>query len=159
MKKNLLRREFLKSVAATGMVTGVAPIATKAATARSGARVAPASATSAIPKLPSAELTSAGKKMDALIKIHTFDYDGVRLLQSRWGDQFQHGRDFYLNVSNDDILQGFRSEAGLACPGKPLGGWCDKDSSTVFGQWLSGMARIYHATNDTAMRNKASYLT
>jgi uncharacterized protein len=159
MKKNLLRRDFLKSVAATSVVAGIGPIATKAAAARSGAHVAPASPTSAIPKSPSLELTSAGKKMDALIKIHTFDYDGVRLLQSRWGDQFQHGRDFYLNVSNDDILQGFRSEAGLACPGKPLGGWCDKDSSTVFGQWLSGMSRIYRATNDTAMRDKASYLT
>jgi hypothetical protein len=69
-----------------------------------------------------------------------------------------HAREFYFNVSNDDILQGFRAKAGLPAPGKPLGGWCDEDSSTVFGQWLSGMSRMYRATGDQAMRDKAAYL-
>ena len=39
--------------------------------------------------------------------------------------------------SDDDILCGFRKDAGLPAPGKTLGGWCARDSSTVFGQWLS----------------------
>jgi DUF1680 family protein len=92
---------------------------------------------------------------DSASKLEPFDYAGVRLRASRWQRQFQSGRDYYLGVSNDDILHGFRASAGLPAPGRPLGGWCGKDSATVFGQWLSGMSRIYRATGDTAIRDKA----
>ncbi len=92
------------------------------------------------------------------LRIEAFDYQGVKLRDSRWRTQVQTARDYYLNVSNDDILCGFRAAAGLPAPGKPLGGWCAKDSQTVFGQWLSGMARMYRATGDSALRDKASYL-
>lgn len=90
--------------------------------------------------------------------LQAFNYRGVRLRKSRWLDQYQSGRDYYLDVSNDDILQGWRAAAGLPAPGKPLGGWCARNSDTVFGQWLSGMARMYCATGDTALRDKAGYL-
>lgn len=130
------RRDFLKTVAATAVVSGLGP------------RIA-ADPISSSP---------ASSSIDSRYKLLAFNYDGVRLGESRWNDQFQHGRDFYLNVSNDDILQGFRSEAALPSPGQPLGGWCAKDSATVFGQWLSGMARMYRATGDTEMRDKAVYL-
>jgi len=124
------RRDFLKGVAATGVVAGVA-----------------------------ARATTLQSDIDPrLVKISTFNYDGVRLRDSRWNDQYSHAREFYFNVSNDDILQGFRAKAGLPAPGKPLGGWCDEDSATVFGQWLSGMSRMYRANDDTAMHDKASYL-
>ena len=92
------------------------------------------------------------------VLLQPFNYRGVRLRKSRWLDQYQAGRDYYLDVSNDDILQGWRAAAGLPAPGKPLGGWCARNSDTVFGQWLSGMARMYCATGDTAIRDKASYL-
>jgi len=90
--------------------------------------------------------------------IEPFDYRGVRLLKSRWQQQFQQSRNYYLAVSNDDILHGWRAAAGLAAPGKPLGGWCAKNSDIVFGQWLSGMSRIWRATGDQALRDKAVYL-
>jgi len=124
------RRDFLKGLAATGMLAG--------ASARANA--------------------SLSDINPRLTKISAFDYDGVRLHDSRWNDQYLHAREFYFNVSNDDILQGFRAKAGLPAPGKPLGGWCDEDSSTVFGQWLSGMSRMSRATGDHAMRDKAAYL-
>ncbi|NDJ13110.1 MAG: hypothetical protein EBY17_18260 [Acidobacteriia bacterium] len=89
------------------------------------------------------------------LRIEAFDYQGVRLGASRWSDQARIAREFYLSLPDDDILQGFRAEAGLPAPGKPLGGWCAKDSSMVLGQWLSGMSRTYRATGDTAMREKA----
>jgi uncharacterized protein len=95
---------------------------------------------------------------DSRWRLKPFDYRGVRLHKSRWLDQYQASRDYYLGVSNDDILQGWRAAAGLPAPGKPLGGWCATNSNTVFGQWLSGMARMYCATGDTAMREKAAYL-
>src|SRR5215469_11028480 len=91
-------------------------------------------------------------------RIEPFDYRGVRLLKSRWLEQYQSGRDYYLNVSNDDILQGWRAAAGLPAPGKPLGGWCATNSNIVFGQWLSGMARIYRATGDAPLRDKTAHL-
>lgn len=90
--------------------------------------------------------------------VEPFDYRGVRLLESRWSAQFREARDYYLSVPDDDILHGYRKAAGLPAPGAPLGGWCRHNSDTVFGQWLSGMARIYRATGDEAMRDKASRL-
>jgi len=91
-------------------------------------------------------------------RIRAFDYDGVRLGKSRWRDQYRQARDFYYGVSNDDILHGFRAAAQLSAPGKPLGGWCAQNSSTVFGQWLSGMSRMAKATGDAEMRDKAVLL-
>jgi DUF1680 family protein len=90
--------------------------------------------------------------------LEPFDYRGVRLLQSRWRDQYLSARDYYFAVDNDDILHGWRAAAGLPAPGKPLGGWCATNSNTVFGQWLSGMARIYRAVGDAPLRDKAAYL-
>jgi len=90
-----------------------------------------------------------------LIKLSPFNYRGVRLLDSRWQRQYQSARDYYYGVSDDDILCGFRSDCGLPAPGHPLGGWAEHDSSVIFGQWLSGMSRMYRATGDTAMRDKA----
>ena len=94
-------------------------------------------------------------RASAPAKLEAFDYEGVRLLPGRWKSQVQTGRDFYFSVSDDDILHGFRAAAGRKAPGKPLGGWCGIDSSTVFGQWLSGMSRLSKATGDRALRDKA----
>src|SRR5262252_2862631 len=90
--------------------------------------------------------------------IEAFDYKGVKLRDSRWRRQVLAAREFYLSLSDDDILHGFRRAAGLPARGKPLGGWCKEDSSTVLGQWLSGMARLYRATGDTDVRDKAARL-
>jgi hypothetical protein len=87
--------------------------------------------------------------------IEPFDYQGVRLGESRWRKQVEGAREYYLALSDDDILHGFRAAAGLAAPGKPLGGWCRENSSSVFGQWLSGLSRLYRATGDVAVRDKA----
>src|SRR5215475_11056810 len=120
------RRDFLKGVAITGTVARVAPSA------------------------------MAVSDIDSrIVKVSAFNFDGVRLRDSRWKEQYEQGRDFYFNVNNDDILHGYRLAAGMPAPGRPLGGWCAKNSNTVFGQWLSGMARMYRATNDTGIWDKA----
>jgi DUF1680 family protein len=90
----------------------------------------------------------------ARIKLETFDYAGVRLLPSRWQEQYLAARDFYFGVSDDDILCGYRRAAGLPAPGKTLGGWCRTNSNTVLGQWLSGMSRFSRTLNDAALREK-----
>jgi uncharacterized protein len=95
------------------------------------------------------ESASSGTKLEEL------DYRGVRLLPSRWQRQMAAGRDFYLGLPDADILHGFREAGGHPAPGEPLGGWCGIDSSTVFGQWLSGLSRLYVATGEPALRDKA----
>lgn len=101
--------------------------------------------------------------------LEPFDYEGIALSDCRLKKQFDTARDYFHAIPNDDILRGFRIRAGLPAPGKDLGGWYSGDPSTiawwssgdifhVFGQWLSGMARMSRATNDTALREKATYL-
>src|SRR5215207_2732064 len=77
--------------------------------------------------------------------LHTFDYDGVTLLPSHFQEQMLRAREVYFGVSNDDILKGFRREAGLPAPGNDMRGWCSKTSAVIFGQLLSGMSRLSRA--------------
>src|SRR5215471_11151498 len=92
------------------------------------------------------------------LAIKTFDYRGVALKPSRWQDQFEKAREFYYEVPEDDVLHGWRAAAGLAAPGKPLGGWCQNNSNTVFGQWLQAMSRMSVGIGDDAMQRKAEQL-
>jgi len=88
-----------------------------------------------------------------------FDYEGVQLLAGRLKDQFKQVRDFYYDIPNDSILKDFRLEAGLPAPGKLLGGTgTNQVKHPTLGQWLSAFARMYKATGDTAVRDKAVYL-
>lgn len=130
MNTPFTRRDFLRSAAAL-----------------SGALAVPKTFAGASPATP-----------EASEKLEPFDYRGVRLLPSRWLDQYQSTRDYYAGVSDDDILHGYRVAAGLPAPGRPLGGWCAKNSDPVFGQWLSGFSRMACATGDEAIREKAARL-
>jgi uncharacterized protein len=104
-------------------------------------------------------------------KLQLFDYSGVKLLDSRLQRQYLAARELFFNIPNDNLLLGFRQRAGLPAPGAPLigwygGHWADANHTSIenpdifnaFGQFISGMARMYKATNDTAMLDKASYL-
>ena len=124
------RREFLQAASAAAMLVAQAARGSESQAQGAGGRVV----------------------------LEPFDYQGVRLRPSRWLRQYDAGREFFLRVPDDDILCGFRAAAGLPAPGKPLGGWCGRNSSTVFGQWLSGMSRIWRAAGDSAMRDKARHL-
>ena len=107
------------------------------------------------------------------VALECFDYEGVSLLDGKLRRQYLATRDFYFEIPDDDILKGFRERAGLQAPGNSLGGWyggeprlkkllginwADGDYANAFGQWLSAMARMYRATGDTAMRDKAVHL-
>src|SRR6185437_5677682 len=94
----------------------------------------------------------------ARVHLEPFDYQGVRLLDGMLKSQYDRTREYYFRIPNDDILKGFRERAGLPAPGKEMGGWAQHDTSGVFGQWLSGMARMYKATGDTEMRDKGAAL-
>lgn len=93
-------------------------------------------------------LTGRGKKV-----IEPFDYRGVKLGLGSLRRQVDEVRDFYLRIPNDDILRDYRLRAGLSTPGNDLGGFYA--GHNPFGQWLSGLARMYAATGDVACREKA----
>jgi hypothetical protein len=84
-----------------------------------------------------------------------FNYQGVRLGDGMLKKQYDATRDYFYNLPDDDILKGFRKRVGAPAPGNDMGAWGSEDTGMVFGQWLSGMARMYKATGDTAMRAKA----
>lgn len=93
------------------------------------------------------------------VVLQPFDYSGVTLRPGIWQRQAAAGRDFYLGLSNDDILHGYRVAAGSAnAPGRALGGWCSPNSNTVFGQWLQSMARMQRAYGDKDLLDKADIL-
>ncbi|HEV2500093.1 MAG TPA: beta-L-arabinofuranosidase domain-containing protein [Terriglobia bacterium] len=92
------------------------------------------------------------------IRLEPFDYTGVRLLDGMLKDQYVATRNFYFNIPDDDILVGFRKRDGLPAPGHDLPGWYEHDIFNTFGQWLSGMARMYKATGDDAILDKATKL-
>ncbi len=103
------------------------------------------------------------------IFMEPFNYDGVRLLEGRLKNQYSAARDYFYAIPSDDMLRGFRMRAGLSAPGNDLGGWYSGDTRqrtwwsagdtfNVFGQWLSGMARMSKATGDEAIGAKAAHL-
>ncbi len=50
--------------------------------------------------------------------LETFDYEGVRLLPSRFRRQVERARAVYGSIPGDDILKGFRQAAGLRHPAR-----------------------------------------
>jgi DUF1680 family protein len=87
--------------------------------------------------------------------LHPFNYQGVSLLAGRMLTQVEHARTVYGAIPNDDILHGFRRNAGLPAPGNGMRGWCSATSGVIFGQLLSGMARLGCGMNDSVLIEKA----
>ena len=90
--------------------------------------------------------------------IEPFDYRGVSLNDGPVLRQVLEVRDDYLRVPNDDYLKGFRRRAGRPAPGADLGGWYTPGTFHVFGQVVSGLARMHAATGDEACRQKLNAL-
>jgi DUF1680 family protein len=87
-----------------------------------------------------------------------FDYRGVTLDGGPLRATLDQVHQYYLRIPNDDLLKGFRQRAGLPAPGQDLGGWYTSDTFHVFGQIVSGLARLYAASGDPACRAKANAL-
>jgi DUF1680 family protein len=90
--------------------------------------------------------------------VETFDYRGVTLDAGPLKRQVDEVRAFYLAIPDDDLLKGFRTRSGKPAPGKELGGWYSSDTFLVFGQIISGLARLHATTGDPACRDKGNRL-
>jgi DUF1680 family protein len=99
-----------------------------------------------------------------------FAYGDVELLEGPLRQQFQTNHAFYLSLDEDSLLKPFRQRAGLPAPGEDMGGWYDWSSDFTlqnmhgfcpghsFGQYLSGLARDYAATNSKPTQDKVQRL-
>ena len=79
-------------------------------------------------------------------QIEAFDYRGVTLDGGHARFMLDEVKDYYLRIPNDDLLKGFRQRAGHPAPGRDLGGWYSSDTFHVFGQIVSGLARLHAAS-------------
>lgn len=105
------------------------------------------------------------------------DYSEVQLLNSKFLDQLNHQKNLYLAKDNDALLKPFRVRSGLDAPGEDMGGWYDatdefhidiNDWSTAnwngyipghsFGQYVSGLSRVYAAYKDDRIKVKVDAL-
>ncbi len=147
MEKATDRRKFMKSL----LGAAAAPYAAGAVNAGAASAAKPA-------KEPE-------------VHLEAFEYQDVRLLDGMLKKQFTTTRDYFYDISDDNLLKGFRARAGLPAPGKDLGGWYSGGNTYLgcpvwargdfyhtFGQYLSGMARMARATNDQALHAKAVHL-
>ena len=90
--------------------------------------------------------------------LEDFNYRGVTLDSGPMRRQLDEVCADYLRIANDDLLKGFRQRAGLPAPGHDLGGWYSGDVFHVFGQMVSGLARLYAATGNPACCEKVDTL-
>jgi DUF1680 family protein len=89
--------------------------------------------------------------------IEGFEYSNVSLKNSLWERQRRDTIELFLGLENNDLLHFFRKLAGLTSTAEGLHGWYGRGPST-FGQWLGAYAKLYKATGDYRLKQKALYL-
>src|SRR5579872_3047009 len=94
-------------------------------------------------------------------KLSELDYSAVRITAGPLREQFDRIHAAYFALDNDKLLKVYRQRAGLPAPGEDMGGWYDADGfgpGQVFGQIMSGLARFYQSTGDSATQAKVQRL-
>jgi uncharacterized protein len=93
------------------------------------------------------------------ILLQPLDFQAVTLTGGNLKEQLEEVKEYYLQISNDDLLKGFRERKNLPTRGaKDLGGWYSNDVFHVFGQIVAGLSRLYAATGDERCRQKSATL-
>jgi len=87
-------------------------------------------------------------------RLKTFDFRSVELTDARLLEQFKQTAETYLALDEDALLLGFRRRAGLKAPGESMGGWYGDDFFNAFGQYLSGLSKLYAAGGDARLKEK-----
>lgn len=93
------------------------------------------------------------------IVLAPFKQSEVKLQNGPLKSQFDEVEKYYLAISNDDLLKGFRERVGLPTNNaKNLGGWYSIDLFHIFGQLIGGMSRLYAVSGNPAMKEKVNFL-
>ena len=93
--------------------------------------------------------------------LQAFSLSSVQLGNGICSDEMLADDHYLHQLDADRLLYNFRKNAGLAAPGKPLGGWeapdCELRGHFV-GHYLSACALMYKSHGDKALRAKANYI-
>ncbi|HTV40915.1 MAG TPA: beta-L-arabinofuranosidase domain-containing protein [Candidatus Sulfotelmatobacter sp.] len=106
-------------------------------------------------------LGGASKTSPSRVRLSAFTYHDVTLTGGPMAAQAQFSREFFLEVPDDNLLNGFRIRAGLPAPGRPMGGWYDPNNfagGCALGQYISALARTYANTGDIRYKEKVAEL-
>lgn len=93
--------------------------------------------------------------------VQPFDMRDVRLLPGPFLTAREADGRYLLSLDPDSLLYNFRVNAGLAHPGKPLGGWEAPDCEVrghFVGHYISACSLLYRATGEEAYKQRVHYL-
>lgn len=116
-------------------------------------------------------------KTTETFSLQPFSYQQIQLGDSRLRDQLKYQLQLFMGLDDDKLLKPFRQRVGQPAPGDDMGGWYD-DSNDFhinpnnwntanwhgyipghsFGQYVSGLARIYAITGDEKIKQKVNGL-
>lgn len=74
--------------------------------------------------------------------LRSLGYEGRVRLSGALGERVSDAVETYLGMAPEDVLHGFRLQAGMASPGRAMTGWSSATTQPTFGQWVSGLARL-----------------
>src|ERR1700722_1416792 len=99
---------------------------------------------------------AAGRRL-----LREFDYAQVRLTTGPMAEMYRRIQTHFLKLDEDRLLKVYRKRAGMAAPGRDMGGWYDADGFVpghLIGQFISGLSRIHACTGDAAAAAKVRRL-
>ena len=93
--------------------------------------------------------------------LQPFAMNQVRLLPGEIEVRRDANRKYLLSLPIDTLLWTFRKNAGLATPGKPMGGWENPGAGWrgfFVGHYLSACSLMYAATGDPVLKARGDYM-
>lgn len=110
---------------------------------------------------PGGKTARRGRAAGAGAQLRDFGYGTVELTGGPLKSQYDFIHAHYLGLDDDRLLKVYRQHAGLAAPGRDMGGWYGEGGfipGHSLGQYISGLARLGRATGDAACHRKVSAL-
>ena len=88
--------------------------------------------------------------------ITAFDYNSIRMNDSKVNDKIRETEEFYLSIPEDNFFKYLREDAGEDAPGEYYTGWfVGSRGVSLTGQWISAFSRMYALTGNVAFKEKA----
>jgi DUF1680 family protein len=94
-------------------------------------------------------------------KLQEFAYADVTLTSGPIFEMYRRMHTHFLALDEDRLLKVYRQRAGMAAPGRDMGGWYDADGFVpghLIGQFISALSRFYANTGDGEAAAKARRL-
>jgi uncharacterized protein len=98
---------------------------------------------------------------EARRKLREFAYADVKLTSGPITDMYRRMHAHFVGLDEDRLLKVYRQRAGMAAPGRDMGGWYDADGFVpghLLGQIISALSRIHAHTGDAEAAAKARRL-